>query len=307
MAGVAPTNFLDLRDNKPGYASDVFLGYEQAAFQYRDNPEKFAAKNTLSNTVVSPGAETYYTTVGDLDDCFGSGYGQRRQRDGGLYLSRSRRRDGGRQCPGDPARALPPTNNQSMFVSARLAIPTANINSLTVHDRWVKSRWRLWRGQRRHAGSSGGVRGPGQFREHHHVVESHRARATGRHSRCGTKWAHSTAAAWARPTARRLPVESTSAKYYGMTQFAITNFNPTTATVWLHNDLNPANTRVGLQGSFSSRARVFLPRQVRRQHTRFHRRFITDGALPTGTIAFRQRCLHQQHNAHSGGSRRRHQ
>src|SRR5208282_3428993 len=79
QAGIAPTNFLDLRDNPPGDADDVFLGYEQTAFQFRDNPEKFAAKNTLSNTIVSLGAETYYYTVGATNSNLiisGSGYGQ---------------------------------------------------------------------------------------------------------------------------------------------------------------------------------------------------------------------------------------
>ena len=74
--GTAPTNYLDLRDNKPGYASDVFLGYEQTAFQFRNGPEKFAAKNILSNNVVSLGAETYYYTVGGTSNIVaGSGYG----------------------------------------------------------------------------------------------------------------------------------------------------------------------------------------------------------------------------------------
>ena len=56
--------FLDLRDNPPGYADDVFLGYEQTAFQFRNGPEKFAARNSASNNIVSLGAETYYYTVG---------------------------------------------------------------------------------------------------------------------------------------------------------------------------------------------------------------------------------------------------
>ncbi len=48
--------------------TDVFLGYEQTAFQFRNGPEKFAAKNTSSNNIVSLGAETYYYTVGG-DQC----------------------------------------------------------------------------------------------------------------------------------------------------------------------------------------------------------------------------------------------
>ena len=65
-----------MRDNKPGYADDVFLGYEQTAFQFRNGPEKFAARNTSSNNIVSLGAETYYYTVGGTSNVVaGSGYG----------------------------------------------------------------------------------------------------------------------------------------------------------------------------------------------------------------------------------------
>jgi hypothetical protein len=77
QTGMAPTNFLDLRDNPPGYASDVFLGYEQTAMQFRNGPEKFAARNVLSNNIVSLGAETYYYTVGGANTVIaGAGYGQ---------------------------------------------------------------------------------------------------------------------------------------------------------------------------------------------------------------------------------------
>ena len=66
--------------------------------------------------------------------------------------------------------------------------------------------------------------------------------------------------------------EPSGSKLYGLTQAAITNFNPTTAVVWLHNDLNTNNTTIGLQAGFHIvRARTFLPRskQVQRlQHLR---------------------------------------
>ena len=76
QTGFAPTNFPDYRDNPPGYADDVFLGYEQTAFQFRNGPEKFAARNIASNNIVSLGAETYYYTVGGADTVVsGAGYG----------------------------------------------------------------------------------------------------------------------------------------------------------------------------------------------------------------------------------------
>ena len=54
----------DKRDNKPGQATDVFLGYEQMQFQHRVR-EKFAAVDVSRNTVGSPGAETWQVTIGN--------------------------------------------------------------------------------------------------------------------------------------------------------------------------------------------------------------------------------------------------
>src|SRR5436190_11147634 len=72
----SPTTGLERRDNRPGSASDVFLGYEQGLFQFRNGPEKFAAKNTARNSVTSLGAETYYYTVGGTNTLVnGSGNG----------------------------------------------------------------------------------------------------------------------------------------------------------------------------------------------------------------------------------------
>ena len=57
--------------------------------------------------------------------------------------------------------------------------------------------------------------------------------------------------------------DADNSKLYGLTQFGITNFNPTTATVWLHNDRNTNNTASGLSTGFHIvRARSFLPPQA---------------------------------------------
>jgi glycosidase len=69
---------LDLRDNKPGLANDMFLGYEATAFQFRYGPEKFAARTVSRNAVRSPTAETYIYTVGSnatTNRINGDGYG----------------------------------------------------------------------------------------------------------------------------------------------------------------------------------------------------------------------------------------
>ena len=82
--------------------------------------------------------------------------------------------------------------------------------------------------------------------------------------------------------------EPSGSKLFGLTQAAITNFNPATAVVWLHNDLNPANTVTGLQSGFHIlRARTFLPRAGQSSvYNTFLQTFYYDGALPTGVIAY---------------------
>ena len=55
--------------------------------------------------------------------------------------------------------------------------------------------------------------------------------------------------------------DADNSKLYGLTQFGITNFNPTTVTVWTHNDRNTNNTTTGLSTGFHIvRGRTFLPR-----------------------------------------------
>ena len=80
--------------------------------------------------------------------------------------------------------------------------------------------------------------------------------------------------------------EPQGSKLFGLTQNAITNFNPTTATVWLHNDLNPSNTVTGLQPGFHIvRARTFLPRTNQSSvYNTFLQTFYYDGALPGGVL-----------------------
>jgi hypothetical protein len=56
----------DLRDNRPGLADDVFLGYEQMGFVQRVS-EMFAAEDVSRNIIGSPGCETYYATIGSTN------------------------------------------------------------------------------------------------------------------------------------------------------------------------------------------------------------------------------------------------
>jgi len=82
--------------------------------------------------------------------------------------------------------------------------------------------------------------------------------------------------------------EPSGSKLFGLTEAVITNFNPSAAKIWLHNDLNPANTITGLPSGFHiARARVFLPRtNSAGVYNAFAQTFYFDGGLPTGLIVF---------------------
>jgi hypothetical protein len=82
--------------------------------------------------------------------------------------------------------------------------------------------------------------------------------------------------------------DADNAKWYGLTQFGITNFNPLTGTAWLHNDLNPSNTATGLSSGFHIvRGRAFLPRSGKSAaYNTFLQTFYYDAQLPSGTVAF---------------------
>jgi len=291
--GSAPTNYLDLRDNKPGYATDVFLGYEQTAFQFRNGPEKFAAKNTLSNTIVSFGAETYYYTVGGSSNIVsGSGYGQGISNDTASFVYHDPSATNTALLPNNTATQrmpLSPAGGQSVDIYVKVGYQF-QINTCFLYYTIDGSN---------PEGAFGTGKGTtqvvqGNFLDHDSAVSS-------------IDWWKVTIPAQPNGTQVRYKVglfsggsagnsnitpisdaESTGSKYYGLNQAIITNFNPTTATVWLHNDLNPSNTVVGLQSGFHiMRARTFLPRTNQSSvYNTFSQTFYYDGALPTGVIAY---------------------
>ena len=101
--------------------------------------------------------------------------------------------------------------------------------------------------------------------------------------------------------------DSDSSKLYGLTQFGITNFDPTAVTVWTHNDRNTNNTQTGLSTGFHiMRARTFLPRSGKSGvYNTFLQTFYYDGQLPSG--CHRHACgrwrNHQQRYLHGRGAR----
>ncbi|HEV2694777.1 MAG TPA: alpha-amylase family glycosyl hydrolase [Verrucomicrobiae bacterium] len=291
--GTAPTNYLDLRDNKPGYATDVYLGYEQAAFQFRNGPEKFAAKNTLSNNIVSLGAETYYYTVsGGSSIVSGAGTGQGISNQTAAFVYHDPAATNTALSPNNTAtQRMPfsPVGGQSVDIYLKVGYQF-QINSCYLYYTIDGSN---------PEGAFGTGKGTTQ------VVQGHFANHDSATSTID--WWKCTIPAQADGTQVRYKVglfsggsagnssiatiadsESTGSKLYGLTQMAITNFNPKTATVWLHNDLNPSNTVIGLQPGFHIiRTRTFLPRTNQSSvFNTFLQTFYYDGALPTGVIAF---------------------
>jgi len=293
--GVGPNGF-DLRDNKPGVATDVFLGYEQTAFQFRDGPEKFAAKNTLSNNIVSLGAETYYYTVGGASLIVpGAGYGQNVYGSAATFVYH------------DPADVVTATNNA--LVSQRIPLNPAGGQSVDVYVKigyqfQINTCFLYYTTDGSNPEGAFGI-GKGSTKVVQMAFFGHDdpvgnidwwkgtlpAQPDGIQVRYKVGAFNGGSGGSLYAGANIAPIsdaETTGAKRYGLTQAAITNFNPTTAVVWLHNDLNTNSTTIGLQPGFHIvRARTFLPRTNQSSvYNTLVQTFYYDGALPTGAIAF---------------------
>ncbi len=287
--GLGPTNGTDLRDNKPGYADDVYLGYEQTAFQFQNGPEKFAAQNILSNNIVSLGAETYYYTVGQSNSIVvvpGAGYGQSIDNQTATWVYHS---------PTNAVTALgtvPPTQLN----------PTNPVAAQSV-DVWVKVGYQFQINTcfiyytidgSNPEGSFGVGQGTTQVVEasfvNHDSVQSNidwwKGTIPGQSGNVQVRY--KVALFYNNIPAPISDAEPSGSKYYGLTQYAITNFNPIGAKIWLHNDLNPANTTNSLQDGFHIlRARTFLPRTNKSSvYNTFSQTFYYDARLPGGAIAF---------------------
>jgi hypothetical protein len=292
--GLGPTNGSDNRDNKPGYATDIFLGYEQTAFNFRNGPEKFAARDTSSNTVASLGAETYAYIVGGASNVIsGSGFGAGITNQTASWIYHD---------PVATNTALSPDNSATQRVPlSPVAGQTTDIYVKVGYQFQINTCFIYYTTDGSNPEGAFGI-GKGTTQVTPGIWINHDS------TESNVDWWKGTIPAQADLTQVRYKVavfnggsvaagediapisdaEPSGSKVYGLNQASITNFNPTTAKVWLHNDLNPVNTVTGLQSGFHIiRTRTFLPRSNKSSvYNTFSQTFYYDGALPQGAIAF---------------------
>ena len=291
--GLGLTNGSDLRDNRPGYASDVYLGYEQSAVQFRYGPEKFAARLVARDNVTSLGAETYYYTVGgSLTAVNGAGNGTGINTGTAMWVYHD---------PVAPVTVL--TNATLPIAPSTQMVPTNPAPNQPV-DIWVKVGYQFqvdtcylyYTTDGTNPEGSFGIPKPGTTTKvqqaswvNHDSADSTidwwKGTISGSNQVSGAQIRYKVAL-----FLHSLPPisDADAAKLYGLTQFGITNFDPTTVPVWLHNDLSPSSTTTGLATGFHIvRARCFLPRAGKSGiYNTFAQTFYYDGQLPTGAVAF---------------------
>jgi glycosidase len=249
----------DRRDNRPGAATDVFLGYEQAQFRYRRGPEKFAASNIVNNNIYSLGAETYRYTVGSASASItagsGAGDGITTETAHWVFHNPNTNVTGGASPPATQRVPLAPNAGQSCDIWVKVGYQF-DIDIGRIYYTTDGSN---------PEGSFGTGRGTTQLItmsfDHTEVQVD------------GTvDWWKGTIPAQANGTVVKYKAafydngissisDANSDKAYGVTEFVITNFNPTAALVYLHNDRNTNFSRLGLEEGFHIvRARAFLSR-----------------------------------------------
>ncbi len=286
--GLGPTTGFDRRDNKPGHVSDVWLGYEQTRNQLRYGPEKFGARDVARDTIVSYGAETYYFTNGitgsSVFNGSGGGLGIKTQTADWVYH--------------DPAA----TNTANGRGTPTQRMPFNPSGGQPV-DIWVKSGYQFQIDKCFIYYTTDGTDPEGAFGVGRGTTQIVEASWVAADSAVPTiDWWKGTIPALDTGTRVRYKValfkggytpisaisDADGAKLYGLTQFGITNFNPATATAWLHNNLNTNDTVTGLPSGFHIvRAHCLLPRTGKSAvYNTFLQTFYYAGQLPGGVIAY---------------------
>jgi PKD repeat protein/glycosidase len=291
--GIGTTTGFDRRDNKPGHVYDMFLGYEQALFQTRRGPEKFAAVDTVTrNRVISLGAETYHYTIGGGSTVVNAGSGPDTDSNTADFVFH------------DPTVAVTlGTFNSCAATNANPAtqrVP-ASPGVGQAADIWVKVGYENNVNKGFIYYTTDGSNPEGAYGEGAGTTQVVPLCFAGDDSGNTTiDWWKGTIPGQASGTVKYKVAlhkdgivevsDSDLNKVYGQTQFAITNFNPQAARVWLHNNLNTNDTVLGLQEGFHIvRARPFLDRLGKSSvFNTFVQTFYYDAATPGGVIAFPQ-------------------
>ncbi len=278
MGGLGASNtftqgVLDLRDQKPGATNDMFLGYEQSALSFRNGPEKFSARLVARDTILSLGAETYLYIVGSdatTNVVNGSGFGNNYPEETAAWVYH------------DPSAS----NNVSGQATVRQRSSTASASDV---DLWVKVGYQFNINQCFIYYTTDGTNPEGAYGV---------GQGTTRAVAAGFAWKGSIPAQAASKTVKYKIalhkrnadpiIDYADAKHYALTQFAITNWNPATAQIWLHNDLATNQILTGLaEGFHILRARAFLPRSNKSSvFNTFLQTFYYDTQPPDGVIAF---------------------
>jgi hypothetical protein len=286
--GFGPVAGFDRRDNKPGSATDVFLGFEQTQFQSRQGPEKFAALTTNRNNTVSDGAETYYYTVGSpqsngVVNANGHDWTVTVGTAAWAWHSPSNATTivgGGAPTQRDP---LNPTAGNEVHVFMRAGYQFQIDRCFlyyTVDGSDPEGAFGIGRGTTRVV--------PGNWVNDDSLdgtIDWWKATipAADHTNHAHIRYKIALHKSFVYPIG-----DGFEDKRYGLTTFAITNFNPTTVTTWLHNNRNPNHTATGLsEGLHILRARAFLPRDGKASvFNTFLQTFYYDPAPPTGAVAF---------------------
>jgi hypothetical protein len=284
--GFAPTTGFDKRDKKPGTVYDHEIGYESAVFRHRYGPEKFAAVDTGNrNRVVSLGAETYQYTVSGTSALIPGGTGgpnTSSQTAAFVYH--------------DPVANVTVAGGGTLTTQRNPQVPGVGQSA----DVWVKVGYQNQANKCFIYYTTDGSNPEGAFGTGKGATQVAEGTFQGDDNADSTiDWWRGTIPAQSDGTTVKYKValfkqgiapmsDADTAKVYGQTVYAITNFNPLTALCWLHADLKTNETVVGLEeGYHIARSHPYLLRLG--QSTAFNtflQTFYYDPTPPTGAIAF---------------------
>jgi glycosidase len=284
---LGPTSGFDRRDYKPGTATDLYAGYEQSQFQSRFGPEKFAALATNRNNTVSDGAETYHYTVGDATT------NKVVNANGNDYTLTNNTAAWAIHSPSNATTIASGPATQRVPLHPVAGSGTDIYVRVGYQD--LVSRCYLYY-------TLDGSNPEGAFGVGRGTTQVVQGGWGNDDSLDGLiDWWVATIPANVHTNGAQIRYkialyndnvgvisDALDAKRYGQATFVITNFNPTTATVWLHNNLKTNDTITGLkEGYHIVRAHAYLPRAGKSAvFNTFLQTFYYDAAPPAGAIAF---------------------